>query len=113
MVICLEQGADLHMSQLMPLLLTVSCFGKIQIGFNFLVLAHLGNPGKRAVTRVCARALILSDKHPVFIQNCSNVGQLSGETVITEKEWSLFEPSEFISFGCSLTEGIWCILPNV
>jgi len=54
MVICLEQGADLHMSQLMPLLLTVSCFGKIQIGFTFLVLAHLGSPGKRAVTRVCA-----------------------------------------------------------
>jgi len=119
MVISLEQGADLHMSQLMPLLLTVSCFGKIQIGFTFLVLAHLGSPGKRAITRVCmcvrvcARALILSDEHPVFIQNCSNVGQLSGETVITEKEWSLFEPSEFILFGCSLTEGIWCILLNV
>ena len=115
MVICLEQGADLHMSQLMPLLLTVSCFGKIQIGFTFLVLAHLGNPGKRAVTSVCVcvRALILSDEHPVFIQNCSNVGQLSGETVIIEKEWSLFEPSEFILFGCSLIEGIWCILLNV
>ena len=25
MVICLEQGADLHMAQLMPLPLTVSC----------------------------------------------------------------------------------------
>ena len=25
MVICLEQGADLHMVQLMPLTLTVSC----------------------------------------------------------------------------------------
>jgi len=53
MVISLEQGADLHMSQLMPLLLTVSCFGKIQIGFTFLVLAHLGSPRKRAITRVC------------------------------------------------------------
>ena len=35
MVICLEQGADLHMAQLMPLPLTVSCFSKIQIGFTF------------------------------------------------------------------------------
>jgi len=35
-VICLEQGADLHMAQLMPLPLTVSCFSKIQIGFSFL-----------------------------------------------------------------------------
>jgi len=34
-VVCLEQGADLHMAQLMPLPLTVSCFSKIQIGFIF------------------------------------------------------------------------------
>jgi len=46
MVIWLEQGADLHMTQLMPVPLTVSCFSKIQIGFTFLVLAHLGSPGK-------------------------------------------------------------------
>ena len=43
---CLERGADLHTAQLMPLPLTVSCFSKIQIGFTFLVLAHLGSPGK-------------------------------------------------------------------
>ena len=53
MVICLERGADLHMAQLMPLPLTVSCFTKIQIGFTFLVLAHPGSPGKRAIKRVC------------------------------------------------------------
>ena len=46
MVICLELGADLHMAQLMPLPLTVSCSSKIQIGFTFLVPAHLGSPGK-------------------------------------------------------------------
>jgi len=53
MVVCLERSADLHMAQLMPLPLTVSCFSKIQIGFTFLVPAHLGGPGKRAVKRVC------------------------------------------------------------
>jgi len=53
MVICLERGADLHMFQLMPLPLTVSCFSKIQIGLAFLVPAHLGSPGKMAVKRVC------------------------------------------------------------
>ena len=52
-VVCLQRGADLHMAQLMPLPLTVSCFSKIQIGCTFLVLAHLGSPGKRAVKRVC------------------------------------------------------------
>ena len=46
MVICLEPGADLHMAQLMPLPLTVSCFSQIQIGFTFLVPVHLGSPGK-------------------------------------------------------------------
>jgi len=55
MVICLEQGADLHMAQLMPLTLTVSCFSKIQIGFTFLVRADPGSPGKRAAKWVCVR----------------------------------------------------------
>jgi len=49
MVVCLERGADLHMAQLMPLPLTSSCFSKIQIGFAFLVPAHLGSPGQKAV----------------------------------------------------------------
>ena len=53
MVICLERGADLLMAQLMPLPLTVSCCSKIQIGFTFLVPAHLGSSGQRAVKRVC------------------------------------------------------------
>ena len=43
MAVCLERGADLHMAQLMPLPLTVSCSSKIQIGFTFLVPAHLGS----------------------------------------------------------------------
>jgi len=53
MVICLEQGADLHMAQLMPLPLTVSCFCKIQTGVTFLVPAQPGSPGQRAIQRVC------------------------------------------------------------
>ena len=52
MAICLERSADLHIAQLMPLPLTASCFSKIQIG-TFLVPAHLGSPGQRAVKRVC------------------------------------------------------------
>ena len=54
MVICLQRGADLHMAQLIPLPLTVSCFSKIQIVFfAFLVPAHPGSPGQRAVKPVC------------------------------------------------------------
>jgi len=53
MVFCLQQGADLHTAQLMPLSLTVSCFSKIQIGSTFLVPAHVGSPGERAIKWVC------------------------------------------------------------
>jgi len=62
MVICLERDADLHMAQLMPLPLTVSCFSKIQIDFTFLVPAHLGSPGKTAVKRVCV-CVLQNDVH--------------------------------------------------
>ena len=66
MVICLERGADLHMARLMPLPLTVSCFGKIQIGFSFLVLAHLGSPGKGPLNGcVCVCVCVL-------LQNLTN-----------------------------------------
>ena len=74
-VMCLEQGADLHMAQLMPLLLTVSCFSKIQIGFTVLVPAHPGSPGKRVVKRVCVcgiSALMLlvrrQERHPTCLE---------------------------------------------
>ena len=53
LVIYLDRGADLHTAQLMLLPITVSCFSKIQIGFTFLVLAHPGIPGQRAIELVC------------------------------------------------------------
>ena len=71
MVICLEQGADLHMAQLMPLPLTVSCFSKIQIGFAFLVPANLGGPGQRAVKRVCVCNSLRQTVHT----HCASVHQ--------------------------------------
>jgi len=58
-VVCLERGADLHMVQLMPLPLTVSCFSEIQIGFIFLVPAYPGSPGIRAVKRVCVCVILI------------------------------------------------------
>ena len=83
MVICLEQGADLHMAQLMPLPLTVSCFSKIQIGFTFLVPARLGSHGKGLLNGcVC-----------VCRPHCSTAVLpcvcLSGCTVCWSQQWSL------------------------
>jgi len=55
MVIFLERGADLHMAQLMPLPLTVSCFSKIQIGFTFLTWVV---PDKGLLINACVRVYI-------------------------------------------------------
>ena len=53
-LICLKRSTDLHTAELMPLPLIISCFSKIQIGFTFLVPAHLGSPGKGPLNRhVC------------------------------------------------------------
>ena len=43
----------MHMAQLTPLPLTVSCFSKIKIAFTFLVPVHPESTGKMAIKRVC------------------------------------------------------------
>jgi len=72
-VICLERGADLHMAQLMPLPLTVSCSSKIHIGFTFLVPAL---PFWYRLTR------LVPDKGPlngcVCVCVCALIGWLGG-----------------------------------
>jgi len=75
MVICLERDADLHMAQLMPLPLTVFCFSKTQIGFTFLVPAHRGSPGKRAVKRVCVCVCVCvcHDKKSRHVENIPTI----------------------------------------
>jgi len=58
-VICLRRGANLHMAQLMPLPLTISCFSKIQIDFTFLVPAYLGSPGQNPEGRKTVVVVVL------------------------------------------------------
>ena len=50
---CLERGANLHMAQLMPLPLTVSCFCKIQVGLPFWYRLTWVVPEKGPLTGVC------------------------------------------------------------
>ena len=61
MGICLEQNADLHTIQLMPLPPIVSCSSKIHNVLPFLVPAHLGSPGQRAVKRMCVCVLSVNE----------------------------------------------------
>jgi len=58
MAIYLERGAGLYVSQLMPLLLSISNSVKSRLVFTFLVPAHLDSPGKRAIKRVRVRACV-------------------------------------------------------
>ena len=67
----------MYMAQLMPMPLTVSCFSKVQIGFTFLVPAHPGSPGKRAVKRVCVSVLLAGAVLP-----CSRYSQGDDEDVV-------------------------------
>ena len=82
MIISLEQGADSHMAQLMPLPLTVSCFSKIQIGFTFLVPAHTGSTGQRAVKRV----LLFGQDDPVPPPTSSRSSRISA-IPMTRPDW--------------------------
>ena len=87
MVICLERGADLHMAQLMPLPLTVSCYSKIQIDFTFLVLAHPGSPGKGTIKRVCVCVCVYIIRY-LSLQCFDAVGWVAGRASGLEKsEW--------------------------
>jgi len=65
---CLERGADLHMAQLLPLSLTVSCFSKTQIGFTFLVPAHPGSPGQRAIKQMCVYTAVDNERLDAVIR---------------------------------------------
>ena len=52
-LVWLSVWSEVHMAELMPLPLNVSCFSEIQTGFTFLVPAYLGSFGQRAIKRVC------------------------------------------------------------
>ena len=91
-VICLERGADLHAAQPMPLPLIVSCFSKIQIGFTFLVLAHPGSPGQRAIKRLfcCCCFCFACHWHVCPQLEWTNLPLLSSHRVSLPFDWYLF-----------------------
>jgi len=71
MVICLGRGAGLHMAQLMPLPLTVSCSSK-SILVIFLVLPHPCSPGQRAIKQVS-----VCHHFAIFTAGCTNINCFS------------------------------------
>jgi len=80
MVICLGQGADLHMAQLMPRpslsLAPVNPDWFYLPGSTFLVSAHPSSPGQKsngAVKRLCVLC-VLQGEHIMFKDRKLNIG---------------------------------------
>jgi len=88
MVVCLEQGADLHMAQLMPLPLNVSCFSKIQIGFTFLVPAHQGSPRQGPLNGWACTSMTLKgcERYQLTLLNFQQMLL----TICCASDWSLY-----------------------
>jgi len=83
MVICLEQGADLHMAQRMPLPLTISCFSKIQLVLPFWYRLTRVVPEKRPLNGcvcvcVCVSLSAVLTATPVFAVRAFSVAGLAG-----------------------------------
>jgi len=113
MVICLERGADLHMAQLMPLSLAVFCFSKIQIGFTFLVPAHPGSPGQRAIKRVCETLPILCNGvgHSTKIATSSGGSKLPPNTLFLGP-MPVHNPYS-ISIGTAVSAGLTAVSRHI
>jgi len=94
-VICLQQGADLHMAQQMPLPLTVSCFTKIQIGVTFLVPAHPGSLGNRAVKLVCVCVCVTMPSTEHFQHITSKTGSAAMKADMLWGSQSIFLSNKF------------------
>ena len=65
MVNCLERDADLHMAQLMPLPLTISCF-KLVLSFWYRLTQVV--PEKRAIEWVCVCYTQISDNKEADVE---------------------------------------------
>jgi len=83
----------LHMVQLIPLPLTVSCFSKIQIGFTFLVPAHPGSPRQRAVKRVWCVCVC------VCVCNSDNISSDALRPIFSTMLLKDFKKSRFVFFS--------------
>ena len=73
----------MHLAQLMPLPLTVSCFSKIQIGFTFLVPACPGSPGRRAMKRVSGPGGWTNGHRPCPLRRASTTMTTRTSTTLT------------------------------
>ena len=109
----LARGADLHMAQLMPLRLTVSCFSKTQTGFTFLVSAHPGIPGKRAIKHVCVCVCVCFDTLGWASGIESSLQKLSDEMLMWLSVWNEVQIVCVLSSWCHCIPKPHRLLPHL
>ena len=105
MIICLERGADLHTACLMILPLTVSCSSKIQIGFTFLVPAHLCSLGQRAIKRVLVCFVINTRYSLIVLKTLLNAERPTCERVVMVSAGLTAVWLTVVTFGTDCTAG--------
>ena len=98
----------------MPLPLTVSCFSKIQTGFTFLVPAHLGSPGQRAVKWCVYVNKVKWKTYCSFLQNEIWCHSLFPSCFICDFLWKLFLvcvglPVTVLNCAYALTSFCYCL----
>jgi len=86
MVICLEQGADLHMAQLMPLLLTVSCFSKTRLVLPFWYWPTRVVPEKGPLNGCVLRRCWLGGRKGIWPVKKLSGGVLAWLSVLSEMQ---------------------------
>jgi len=106
MVMCLGQGADLHMAQLMPLPLTVSCSSKSRLVLPFWCSLTQVVLGCKTVVYVCVFSIFM---HPInsfqFFWGCC-LGDKKGTWLIRKNLWC-----ESLRY-CSRTVFFWRMAVN-
>ena len=129
MVICLELVADLHMAQLMPMPLTVSCFSKIQIGFACLVRYRLTRKFRKKGRQmgvcvcvcVCVSVNIILTELTLCCSLCdSQIEELNKVTLILEVTiltiliHTTFYCSKLLAYGSTVHIWSWhTVQPNM
>jgi len=81
--------ANRHMHMAQQMTLSVSCFSKIQIGFSFLVPAHPGSPGKKAIKRACVNpAFITVIRYKQFYYHTKASSSLAHKAMTMWSTWA-------------------------
>ena len=94
--------------------LTVSCFSKIQIGFTFLVPAHPGSPGQRAIKRMCVCVCVCDRRTAWQASVCSvyHIWQYAND-ISDRSDWTFRNNVQLLCLSTSVSSKVIATVINV